>query len=682
MKFLRAGVAALAVSLVVWADAPAVRTADSIDQTPFYTGLTDPESLTKKLGAHVTAAQQMLDRLIATKAPYTVDSTLRLYDDLVLELYRAINPAIVLANMHPDVAMQKAADAILVRAREIDGNRLSNRAVYDVLAAIDASKADPATRYYLQRELSTFRRNGVDKDAATRDRINELQGRLAALMGDFRRNVRTTTRSMVVASAADLDGLPRDFIARHAPGPMGGITLRPDDADRDPIMTFAKSEDVRRRMYLEAANIGYPDNVQVLKQIVALRWEIAHLLGFESWAAYEASSRMVGTPAAVRAFLERAVREAKPKVDRESAALLKLKRQDAPGADTINAWDYQYYRERVRKQDYDFDSQSVRPYFAYDRVREGMIAFASRMFGLTFRARDDIPVWHPSVQVYDVLDQGKLVGRIYFDTHPRQNKQNSGALTAMAALGVEGRQIPEAVLQTSLPGGQPNDPGLLTFDNVRVALFHEFAHCIQNILSGHQRYVGLARTAEDDFIEAVAFGMVEDWVSNPNVLATFARHYESGAPMPADLVARMRRANEFAKGMILTGNVAFAHLALLLHEQDPKSLDIEALTHQVLTTDAPWQYGEGAHREASFTQAANSNYAAAYYTYAWGLAIGKDLQTAFDPGNLFAPGPAHRLRDIVLKQSGSVPAADLVREFLGRPFNLSAWSAWINSDPS
>lgn len=681
MKILRAGVAALAVSLVVWADAPAVRTAVPIDQ-PFYTNLNDTDSLTKNLGAHIAAAQEMLDRLVAMKGPHTVETTLRLYDDIALELFRATNPALVVANMHPDVAMQKAADAIMVRAQKVDADRVGNRAVYEALGAIDASKANAATRYYLQRELSTFRRNGVDKDAATRERIAGLQNRLSALMGDFRRNVRTTTRSMVVASAADLDGLPQDFITRHKPGPMGGITLHPDDADRDPIMTFAKNEDVRHRMYLEAANIAYPENVEVLKQIVALRWEIAHILGFESWAAYEASSRMVGTPAAVSAFLERAVREAKPKVGRESAALLALKRQDSPGADTINAWDYQYYRERVRKQDYGFDSQSVRPYFAYDRVRDWMIDFAGRMFGLTFRARPDIPVWHPSVQAYDVLETGKLVGRIYFDTHPRQNKQSSGALTAMAEVGAEGRQIPEAVLQTSLPGGQPNDPGLLTFDNVRVALFHEFAHCIQNILSGHQQYVGLARTAEDDFIEAIAAGMAEDWVSNPTVLATFARHYETGAPMPADLIARMRRANEFAKGMILTGNVAFAHLALLLHERDPKDLDIEALTRQVLTADAPWQYADGTHREASFTQAANSNYAAAYYTYVWGLALGKDMQTAFDPNNLLAPGPAHRLRDVVMKHSGAAPAADLVREFLGRPFNLNAWSAWINSDPS
>src|SRR5579884_1075739 len=427
MKFLRAGVAALAASLVVWASAPAVRTADT-DEPPFATGLTDPDAVTRALGAHIATAQQLLDRLVAMKPPHTVENTLRLYDDIALEIGRAQNPAIVLANMHPDEAMQRAADAILVRARAVDASRMSDRGVYDALAAIDTRGADAASRYYLQRELSAFRRNGVDKDEATRTRLNELRGKLATLMGDFRRNVRTTTRSMLVESAADLDGLPSDFIGRHKPGPMGGLTLRPDDADRDPIMTFARNADVRRRMYLEASNIAYPENVEVLKQIVALRWEIARILGYDSWAAYEASSRMVGTPQTALAFMERAVREAKPKVDREYAALLSVKRTDVPGAETIDAWDYQYYRERVRKRDYDFDSQSVRPYFPYDRVRDGMFETATRMYGFTFRARTDIPVWHPSVQVYDMLDGGRLVGRIYLDTHPRQNKQNSGAL--------------------------------------------------------------------------------------------------------------------------------------------------------------------------------------------------------------------------------------------------------------
>ena len=680
MKGLRAGVVTLVVLLGVWASAPAARTAGSIDQVPFATGLTTPDALTRSLEAHLGTAQQMLDRLAAMKGPHTVENTLRLYDDITLEISRARNPALVLSNTHPDLAMQKAADAMLVRTQEFEASRQSNRAVYDALAAIDASHADPQTQYYLRRELAMYRLNGVDKDAATRARIEDVRARLATLTGEFRRNIRASTRSITVASAADLDGLPSDFIARQKPGPMGGITLRVDDSNTGMVLTFARSDEIRRRMYHEATNVAYPENVEVLKQIVTARRELARLLGFESFTDFDAASRMVGTSTRASDFITNAIADAKPKVAREYAEMLKAKRQDVPDAQAINAWEYAYYRERVRQASYAFDSQVVRPYFAYDRVRDGLLTIATQMFGYTFRERTDIPVWHPSVQVYDMLDGGTVIGRLYFDMHPRPNKQALGDLTAMGALGVEGRQVPEAVMQAGLPGGQPGDPGLLTYDNVRAIVFHEFAHAILNIVGFHQRYVGLGRVAEQDYIEALP-RMFEDWTADPNVLAVFARHYQTQASMPADLIARMVRANQFAKGMIVTGELAFSDLSFQMHARDPKTLDLTALTRQVLSSDASWQWTDGAHREASFTQAASETYGSAYYSYSWSQAIGKDMLTKFDQTNLLAPGPAHRLRDVVLKRGGSQPIADTVGEFLGRPFNLHAWSAWINQDP-
>src|SRR5579871_5948563 len=229
MKIVRGGVGVLVALVAVWALAPAARTAGAIDHAPFMTGLGDPASLTKTLDAHLAAAQQRLDALVAAKAPRTIDNTLRLYDEAAYEVGRAMSPSIVVSNMHPDEAMQKAADAILVRARKIEAAKYANRDVYDALAAISTANADAATRYYIARELDLFRRNGVDKDQATRERLNDLNGKLAALMGDYRRNVRTTTRSVLVQSAADLEGLPPDFIAKHKPGPTGGLTLRTDE---------------------------------------------------------------------------------------------------------------------------------------------------------------------------------------------------------------------------------------------------------------------------------------------------------------------------------------------------------------------------------------------------------------------------------------------------------------------
>jgi thimet oligopeptidase len=679
MKVLRAGVAALAALLVVCAASGVGQTARPSD-APFTLGLDTPEAVTTTLSAHLTTAQQLLDRFLAMKGPRTVENTLRAYDEISLEINRADNPAFVFANMHPDLALQKAADAVLVRAKDLDQSRHENPAVYAALAAIDASHADAETQFYLQRVLTEFRLGGVDKDAATREKLRDLRAKLAETAGTYRQNQRTWSHTMAV-SVEELDGLPQDYIARHQPDATGRITLRADLADLIPLLTNARSGEVRKRAYLELTTIAYPANDEVLKQMVTLRSQIAHLLGFDSFAAYMAASRMAGTADAVVSFLQRTLRDTKPKVDRDYAELLKQKTQDVPGATTIEAWDYQYYRERVRKVSYNFDSQAVRPYFAYDRVRDGLIAIAGQMFDLTFRERQDIPVWAPLIQVYDVFEGEKLIGRIYFDTHPRSNKQGNGGMTAQAERGVEGRQLPEAVVQISVPGGQPGDPGLLTFSEVRDAFFHEFAHALDDVFAGHHQYVDLSYRAEDDSSEVVA-RMFEAWPSDPHVLATFARHYQTNEPMPADLVDRLRRANEFGKGMIVAGELGFSHYDQALHQADPATLDVAAVYRDVLTADAPWQYGPGVHREASFPQLANSVYAGAYYTYSWSQAIGRDLLTQFDQNNLLARGPALRFRDTVLKAGGSAPAAVVFSRFLGRPFDQRAWTAWINRDPS
>jgi Zn-dependent oligopeptidase len=678
MKILRAGVAALVAALVLWALTAVAPAKAALDTTPFFTGLDDPDSVTKQLGGHLDVAQQKLDELVAFKGTRTVENTLRLYDEITFEISSANGPSNVIANLHPDAAMRKAGESVLVRAKTMDGDKLLNRVVYDALASIDASRADAQTRYYLARELRRFQLDGVDKDAATRERIGQLRTTLATATGEFRANTRSTG-TVAVAGPADLDGLPPDFIARQKPGVTGGLTLRADGSNYA-VLVFAKSEDVRKRFFTELANVGYPQNIEPLNRMLALRWDIAHLLGFESWAAYEDAGRMVGSAKAAAAFIDNAIREAKPKASREYQEVLDRKRVDAPGATKINAWEFEYYRELVRREKYDFDSQSVRPYFSYDRVKQGLLDVATRMFGVTFRPAKNVPVWFPSVDAYEVLDNETLIGRVYFDTHPRPNKQNSGGFTSMARAGFAGREIPEGILVANVPGGAVGDPGLLTYDDVRAVMFHEFSHVITNILAGHQRWYGLTRHAEDDYGEVTA-KLFEEWALNPAVLALYAKRFDTNAPMPDELVARMRRALEFSKGMKNVGDLSFSRFAFVIHDRDPKKVDPTAVWRDVLTTDAPWLYADGTHREASFTHLANPNYSSGYYAYQWALAIEKDmLSTQFDEQNLLAPGPAHRLRDLVMKVGGTKPAADIIKDFLGRPFNEKAWSAWINRE--
>ena len=673
MKFLRLAFAVAVVSSLTAATG-------GVDSSPFYAGLDTPDSFTKQTERHLANAQQALDRLLAVKGRRTVENTLRPYDDAALEIDAVKSPAGVIVNEHPDDRMRQAADAAMTRARAIEADKSTNRAVYNALAAIDAGREDEETKYYLSRELGKFRLKGVDKDDATRARLAALLRDVDEAAREFRVNINNGNRTIAVASAADLDGLPADYIARQKPDATGGFTIRADDANFPLILTYARSEDVRRRMYMEVANIGYPENMAVLDRMIATRAEIARLLGFESWAAYDVADAMAGSVKAESDFIDHVIAAARPKAAREYEELVRRKQQDVPGVKGIAAWDLNYYRELVRRANYNFDSQLLRPYFPYDRVRQGVFDVASRMYGVTFR-RVDVPVWHPSVEAYEMADGGTVLGRIYLDAHPRPNKQSTGAYTRTGREGVAGRQLPEVVIQESLPGGQPGDPGLLTQELVRDPVFHEFGHALLHIFTGRQRWFGLTSFAERDFNEAPS-QMFEEWTWDPKTLATFAKHYETNMPIPRDLVEKLRASRECCTALNVAGQIAFARLSLSLFDRDPKTVDSTAIIRDIMNAYVPYGHVEGTHRQASFTHLANEGYVSSYYTYQWSLVIAKDMFSRFDPTDLLSPDPARRYRDTVLKPGGSKPAADLVKDFLGRPFNEKAWEQWLNRGAS
>lgn len=652
-----------------------------VNDAPFLTGIGDAAPFKAAMEARLAEAQQTLDRLLAVKGKRTIENTLRFYDDLAIQLGSVIGPSNLVSSVHPDEKMRQTAEDTLQRARTWSADNAVNRALYDALAAIDVKAADSETKYYVERELRDFRLAGVDKDEATRERVKQLQQELTASALEFLRNIRSDSRSIVVSSAADLDGLPADFIARHKPDANGAITITTGQSDVIPVLTFAKREDVRKRLFMEWTNVAYPVNMAVLDKMIALRAEIARLLGHQHWAAYDMVNRMSGSVKAASDFVDRVVAASTAKAEREYQDILARKRRDVPGATGVSAWENTYYAEQVRRDSYSFDAQSVRPYFPYDRVRQGLFDVTSKLYGVTFRPATSAPVWHPSVEAYEMLEGGALVGRFYLDMHPRPNKQATGAYASTVRTGVAGRQLPEVVLVANVPGGQAGDPGLLSHDDVRVTVFHEFGHLVHTMMSGRLRWIGVSRVSERDFIEAPS-QMFEEWTWDPATLATFAKHYQTAEPIPAGLVQRMRRASEFGKGLFVRQQMVFARFHLSLHDRDPKQVDSNALYRDITNAYVPLKYVEGTHRHAQLGHLANANYTASYYTYMWSLVIAKDLFGQFDASNLLSPKVARRYRETVLAPGGSKPAARLVEDFLGRPFHAKAWEAWLNREPS
>ncbi len=675
---LATGIAIVALSQPTPAASAAVQEVSvGIAGPPFYAGIADTASLARQIGTHLDRARTAKAKLLGAGGRRTVENTLRPYDDILVELNGATGLTNIVRTLHPDAAMRAAADTLAQDVSAFATDLGVDRAVLEALEGVDTSKADDDARHFLARELESFRREGVDRDPGVREQLKRLRAELVASTQAFDRNFRQGVRRFTVTEPDALAGLPPDFVAAHQPDASGAVTLTTEGPDVQPIIMYAASDAVRRRMLVEWQNVAYPENIAVLQQMLRTRAAIAHTLGYADWASYELSTRMARTPADAQAFVDRVVAASRQAVERDVQRLLARKRQDHPAATGITAWERRYYTELVRQSQYSFDSQSVRPYFAYDRVRDGVLAVAQQLFGFEFR-RAALPVWHSSVESYEVLEKGRVVGRIYLDMHTRPGKGGTGASSGAGRNGVAGRQVPEIVLLGRFPGGSGSDPGLMTFDQV-VSFFHEFGHLVHAVASGSQRWMGLARVAELDFNESPAI-VLEEWAADPATLGTFARHYQTNQPIPAALVQQMRRASELGRGYDVRQQMVFAELSLALHRDDPERIDPVAMHRDLTNKYLPTPYVDGTHFPASFTHLSNPNYASAYYGYMWSQVIAKDLFAEFDRNSLLSPAIARKFRRTILDQGGARPAAHLVGDFLGRPFTFGAFEAWINQD--
>ena len=667
---------AWALGLGPWAAIPAA--AQEAATTPFTAGITDAASLKRVVDARVARARTLLASMLDVTGPRTVANTLAPYDELLDELDTASGQAGIMAELHPDAATREMGDE-LDRSVSAFRDEIPLRTdVYTALKAIDLRGADAGIRHYIERELREFARSGVDKPDATRANLKELRDQLTQAMTEFSRNLREGTRRVTDLKPADLEGLPADYIARHPANAAGVVTLTTSAVDARPVLMYAKSAELRRRMLVATYNVAAPENVAVLDRILKTRGEIARLLGYRNWAAYDTQVRMAGDEKTVSAFIDHVVDAARPRALRELAELTRRKQQDLPGS-TLNPWDRLYYSELIRKSSYDFDSQVVRPYFPFDRVFEGVLRVTSTIFGVTYHPVTGVPVWHPSVRVYEMRDGDRVVGRLYLDLHPRANKTASGATTFTVRAGREGQRLPEVVLAAGLPGNQAGDPGLMTHEDVRT-LFHEFGHVVHRLSGGHQRWYGLSSVLmERDFTEAPS-QMLEEWAWDPKTLAAFARHYQTGEPIPAALVQQMRRASEFGQGIEVAQQMVLARVSLSYHDRDPGTVDQNALWKEIQARTLDIPFVDGTSRQASFSHVAQAGYASAYYTYMWSLVIGKDLFSRFEGRDLMQPGVARKYRETIFLPGSSRTAAAVVTEFLGRPFDSKAWEKWLNSE--
>jgi thimet oligopeptidase len=668
--------ALLVPMLAVAATAPAKPAAPASDTAPVYTGKPTGAAFATIQKSRLERAKVQVAKLLAVKGPRTIANTLVPYDEAARLLYMANAQSGLMQEVHPDKATRETAEKASQELSAYVTELSLNHQLYEAIAALDVSAADPATKYYVTRTLRDFRLAGVDKDDATRAKIRVLSDSLVLIGQEFGRNIRDD-KGTVTCTPAELDGLPADFIAAHKPGADGKITLTVEYPDYIPTMQYARSDDLRHRFFIVYQNRAYPSNIGVLDRMRLRRHELAQLTGFPDWADYITADKMVGSAANAHSFIDRVVAASNDRQAREYQQLLAYKKKTDPAATVVNFWEYNYLRDQLGKTEYHFDSQSIRPYFPYNRVKDGVLAIASRLFGVTFKRVYNVPVWHPSVECYELWDGGKLAGRFYLDMHPRANKYKHAAQFDIRN-GIAGKQIPEAALVCNLPEPTADNPDALCDPNDVDTFFHEFGHLLHNMFASHGHWSGIAGiTTEQDFVEAPS-QMLEEWMRNPEVLATFAKHYKTGAPIPAELVRQANHAASFGKGLDVRRQMVYAGTSLGCYDRDPSTITTTDLMVDLVKKYQPFPFVDGTHFQCAFGHL--DGYSAVYYTYMWSLVIAKDMFSQFDKDHLLAPGVAKRYRETVLAPGGSKPAAQLVSEFLGRPFNEQAWKKWLDAD--
>lgn len=642
-------------------------------------GAQSADALAAWVSARLAAHEAALAAMLAVNVPRTPENTLRFYDAAIEQLSLAGSQAGVLNSVAADKAVRDQAQLEAQRV-SVAGAALSlNRGVYEALAAMRIEGCSPATTHYVERTLLSYRLAGVDKDNATRAHLQELHEKATRLSLEFSRNIQEGAKT-IVATEAELAGLPADYLSRHpvvkaTPNAEGHVILSTDQPDMQPVMTFASSAALRERMFLAYHTRAYPANKEVLEQLLATRQEIATVLGFRSWADLATADQMMGSAANARTFLAKLDEASRDGALREYELILDFACRRQPGLADIDITSRGYWYEQFRRSAFDFDSQSVRPYFPYAKVEAGVLETAARLFKVEFRA-STAPAWDPAVSVFEVHEGGKLVGRFYLDMHPREGKDKWFS-AAPVVTGVRGRYLPEAALICNFPGGDEGDPGLMQYNDV-ITYFHEFGHLMHAILGGHTEWAGLSGFAtEGDFVE-VPSQMLEEFFRDEKLLQSFARHYQTGEPLSSELIRKMKLAGAFGRADGMRAQLYYTTLSLDLHDQDPAAIDLDRMTKRLHQGLQPWTWLEGNRMYASFGHL--TGYSSNYYTYAFDKVIALDFFAQFDPNDLLGCDAGSRYRKTVLEQGGSKPGREMVRDFLGRDEEFAAFSKWLNEE--
>lgn len=586
-----------------------------------------------------------------------------------------------LVHAHTNEKLQALSKELMPKLAEFSNDISLDEGLFARVKAVWDQRSkmnlDTERERLLEKTYKFFVRNGAKLDEKGKARLREIDGRLAFLAEQFSEQVLKATNAfeLWISDRRDLEGLPDSIVAaaRQAAKEHGRgngeecwlFTLH--FPSYVPFMKYSARRELREKMwraYESRATSGATDNRPVLLEIARLRHERARLLGYETHAHFTLEERMAGSPETVRSFVDRIYSASKPAAERELAEL-----REFAGTPDLKRWDFAYWSEKLQQKKFGFDEETLRPYFRLENVIQGVFEHARRLYGLTFEPRRDIPVYHPDVIAYEVKDEktAEHVGVFYADFFPRKSKQGGAWMSALRDQGVFHGSVsrPFVAITCNLTKPTPEKPALLGTQEVRT-VFHEFGHALHGLLS-RVRYRSLAGTnVYWDFVELPS-QIMENWVREKEGLDLFARHYETGAAIPEELVGKIRAAARFQAGWQSLRQLTFGKLDLAWHAKDPAGVeDVESHEREAIRDCMLFEPIPGMITSCSFSHIFAGGYSAGYYSYKWAEVLEADAFEYFREKGIFSQEVAEKFKNLILSRGGTEHPMELYKRFRGR----------------
>ena len=635
---------------------------------------------------------QELQAIADNPAPATFENTIAAMERSGRALDRAATVYYIYGSTLSDDAVQQVERDIEPKLAAFRDRITQNEKLFARIATVYASRESSGLTPEQQRLTwlvhNNFVRAGAKLDASAKQRLGAINQSLAGLFTRFSQNLLAdeSERFLVLQSDADLAGLPESLRAGFAAdaerrGQKGKWIVANTRSSVEPFLTYSTRRDLREKVWRTFVNRGdngdARDNNALIGEILQLRAERAALLGYATHAHWRLEDSMARTPERAMELMEAVWKPAVARVGEEVADMQKL--ADAEGAGIrIEPWDYRYYAEKVRKAKYDLDTNELKPYLQLEKLREGMFYVAGELFGMRFTelAAGTVPVYHPDVRVWRVDDAaGKLVGLWYFDPYARVGKQSGAWMNAYRNQERFDGAVTTIVSNNSnFVKGKPGEPVLISWDDA-VTLFHEFGHALHG-LSSNVTYPSVSGTnVARDYVEFPS-QLLEHWLPVKEVLDRFAVHYQTGKPIPAELVAKVERAKTFNQGFATVEYLSAALIDMKLHLAARKDsrIDADAFERETLTALGMPKEIVMRHRTPQFGHVfSGDGYSAGYYSYLWADTLTADAWDAFVEGKgAWDKDVAQRLRDNVFSIGNTRDPAEAYRSFRGRDPGIEA----------